>query len=415
MIKLLKNASQVITVDTKGKNFKRGRELSDVNVLHDHSILIEDEVIKDILPSSSSGNIRCDEEINVEGKIIIPGIVESHTHLVFAGSRANEFKMKIRGSSYEEIAAAGGGIMSTVKSVREKSIDQLYDLSAPRLENFITQGITAVEIKSGYGLDFSNEIKLLNTIKKLGDNYPIDVIPTFLGAHTVPQEYKENRKGYLKTITDQMIPYISYNKLAEFCDIFCETSAFSVEEVSQIFQSAKNAGLGLKLHTDQFNSIGGVNAALDFNVSSIEHLEVLPGEYFKAIGNSDTVCTLLPGVSFFLDYKYAPARELIDNNAIVALASDYNPGSSNIDNVYLIMALAAVKMRLTIEEILSAYTINAAKSLGISSHTGSIEPGKKADLAVLNIPDYNEIIYSIGKNFNHLTIKNGNIIWKKQE
>lgn len=415
MIKLLKNASQVITVNTNGKNFKRGSELGDISAQHEHSVVIEDDIIKDILPLSVSDNILCDEEINVEGKIVIPGLVESHTHLVFAGSRANEFGMKIKGSSYEEIANAGGGIMNTVAAVREKSIDQLYDLSSPRLENLIKQGVTTVEIKSGYGLDLSNEVKILSTIKKLGDNYPVDIIPTFLGAHTVPKEFKNNRSEYLKIITDHMIPYIAYNKLASFCDIFCESSAFSVNEVSLIFQKAKEAGFGLKLHTDQFNSLGGVNAALDFNVSSIEHLEVLPEEYFRALGNSEIVCTLLPGVSFFLDYQYAPARELIENNAIIALASDYNPGSSNIDNVYLIMSLAAVKMKLCAEEILSAYTINAAKSLGMSSHTGSIEPGKKADLAVLNIPDYNEIIYNVGKNFNYLTIKNGNIIWKKEE
>jgi imidazolonepropionase len=327
----------------------------------------------------------------------------------------NEFAMKLKGSTYEEISIAGGGIMNTVRAVRNSSLQELVSLSSPRVENFISQGVTTLEIKSGYGLNFENEIKLLETIKELNRIYPIDIIPTFLGAHTFPPEYKAEREEYIKILNDEMIPYIAEKNLAKFCDGFCENTAFSAEEINKIFTCAKEAGLDLKIHTDQFNSIGGIETALNLNAASVDHLEVLPDHYFELLGKSETVCTLLPGVSFFLNYGYAPARHLIDNNAVVSIATDYNPGSSNINNIFLIMSLAAIKMKMSINEIISAYTINAAKSLRINDITGSIEPGKKADFAILNTTDYNDLVYNVAQNLNYLTIKNGKIIWKKGE
>jgi imidazolonepropionase len=414
MIKVLFNPASIVTADTKGKGYKRGSEMNDVSILHNHSIVIEDDVIKDLVPDQSVEKLSADIKIDLKGKTVLPGLVESHTHLVFAGSRSGEFVLKLKGATYEDIARAGGGIMNTVRAVRESTPDDLYALAAARVQNFITQGVTTLEIKSGYGLDFENEIKLLKTISRLKENFPIDILPTFLGAHTYPAEHKNDHQKYINELTGKMIPYIAENKLAVFCDGFCESTAFSAEEIKNIFSSAKDHGLKLKLHTDQFNSIGGIDTALKLNAASVDHLEVLPDKYYEILGNSETVCTLLPGVSYFLNYQFAPARDLIDNNAIVSIATDYNPGSSNINNVFFIMSLAALKMKMSIPEIISAYTINAAKSVNTSSYNGSIETGKKADFAVYNTIDYNDLVYNTGQNLNHLTIKNGNIIWENK-
>lgn len=412
MIKLFIHPSQIVTVNTNKKNLKRGSELNDISVLTEHSLLIEDSVIKDFVPNSSVNKIHPDQIIDAEDKIILPGLVECHTHTVFAGSRANEFRQKISGVHYEDIAKSGGGINTTVNSVREASFDQLINIITPRIEDFISQGITTLEIKSGYGLDLDNELKLLKVIKYLDDIFPIDLIPTFLGAHTYPTEFKDNHKGYIKLVTEEMIPEVTKHNLAVFCDVFCETTAFSKEEVDQIFSAAQKSGLSLKLHTDQFNSIGGIDIALKYNATSVDHLEVLTDEDLLKLCKSGTVATLLPGVSFFLNYGYAPARTLIDNNAIVALATDFNPGSSHIFSLSFIMSLAALKMGMTIEETISAVTINSARALNLQNDRGSIEIGKNADLAIFNTTDYSDIIYSICKNLNYITVKNGKVIYE---
>jgi imidazolonepropionase len=411
MIRLFKNPVQIITVNTNGKNYKRGKEHSQIDVLTDHSIITEDGRIKDIVTNSHADKILFDSQIDLSGKIILPGLIECHTHTVFAGSRANEFKQKLTGKSYEEIANSGGGIISTVNAVRNTSEDELFELIKPRIKYYISQGITTLEIKSGYGLDFENEIKILSIIKKLNGFFPIDIIPTFLGAHTIPPEFKQNREGYLKLITDELLPYISANKLAVFCDAFCESTAFTAVEVDLIFDKSKALGLIPKLHTEQFNNIGGLDIALKHHAASVDHLEVIFNSDVTKFSGIETVAVLLPGVSFFLDYTYAPARKLIDNDAIVALATDYNPGSSQIANLNLIMSIAAIKMKMTFEEIISAVTINSAKALNLSSDRGSIEVGKKADFSIFDSEDYSEIIYNVGKNLNCMTIKNGEIIY----
>ncbi len=411
MQKVLLNPSQIVTVDTSGKNYKRGSELNDIGLVTGHSIVIENDLIKDIVPTGSLKNASEKDIVDLSGKTVLPGLIESHTHTAFAGSRADEFRMKISGIHYEEIAAKGGGILSTVKAVRETSFEQLISIISPRVQYFISQGITTLEIKSGYGLDFDNEIKLLHLINYLNEIYAIDIIPTFLGAHTYPPEFKDNHTGYLDPLINKMIPHIAKNKLAVFCDAFCEKTAFTAEETGRIFDKAKENGLGLKLHTEQFNNIGGLDAALIRNAVSVDHLEVLREIDIAKLAKSDTVATLLPGVSFFLNYGYAPARKLIDSGAIVALATDYNPGSSHIANMSFIMSLACLKMKMTIEESISAVTINAAKALNKNIETGSIEPGKKADFAVFDTEEYSDIVYQIGKNINCMTIKNGKIIY----
>ncbi len=413
MKKLFINSSQIVTCNSNGKNYKRGKELSELEVLENHSILCENGIIKDVIPNYSAYKIEVDERIDLSDKVILPGLIDCHTHTAFAGSRAKEFKEKIAGTHYEEIAKRGGGINTTVTAVRNSSVIDLVELMKPRVQEFIAQGVTTLEIKSGYGLDFENEIKLLHAIKVINEIFPIDIVSTFLGAHTFPAEFKDDHPGYIHLIVDTMIPHIAKNNLAEFCDGFCESTAFTSSEINKIFESASSSGLNLKLHTEQFNNVGGLDVALKHKAASVDHLEVLLEKDFSKFSDSETVAVLLPGVSLFLDYQFAPARKLIDNNAIVALATDYNPGSSHILNLHLIMSLAAIKMKMRIEEIINAVTINAAKALNREQTVGSIEIGKKADFAVFNTTDYSDIVYNVGRNLLSHTIKEGEIIFQK--
>ncbi len=410
MKKLFKNPAQIVTVNTNGKNEKRGKEASEIGVQENMSIVVENGKISEIIPNEKT-NENFDEVIDLTGKTVLPGLVECHTHTAFAGSRANEFKMRLQGKTYEEIAKAGGGINTTVKAVRNASFEELLELVKPRVQYFISQGITTLEIKSGYGLSFYDEIKLLQVIQKLNEIFPIDIVPTFLGAHTFPPEYKNDHEKYIQIITTELIPYIAEKQLAEFCDAFCEVTAFSSGEVDKIFSSAAKAGLKLKLHTEQFNNIGGLQTALKHSAVSVDHLEVLSENEISAVADSNTVAVLLPGVSFFLDYGYAPARKLLDAGATVALATDYNPGSSHIPNLHLIMSIAALKMNMSIEEIISSVTINAANAVDRQKTVGSIEPGKNADFAIFDTTEYAEIVYNVGRNLNVMTVKNGEVIF----
>ncbi len=413
MIKILRNPYQLVTVNADGKDHKRGRLMNEINVLENHSIIIENDEIKDIIADTRKIKGQVDVEIDLSGKIVLPGLIECHTHSAFAGSRADEFRQKLSGIHYEEIAKAGGGISTTVTAVRESSFEQLSDLIRPRIDYFIQQGVTTLEIKSGYGLSFYDEVKLLQVINHLNGLYKIDIVPTFLGAHIVPREYRNDKEKYMSILTDELIPHIRKNKLALFCDAFCEETAFSAEDVDRLFGTAADHGLKLKLHTEQFNRIGGLETAIKHKATSVDHLEVMAEDQYSLLSDSDTTAVLLPGVSLFLDYDYAPARALIDNNAIVAIATDYNPGSSNIAELNLIMSLAAIRMKMTIEETISAITINAAKALDMGKSVGSIEIGKKADFAVFDADDYSDIVYQVGKNLACQTIKGGEIIFNK--
>ncbi|MHB9040263.1 MAG: imidazolonepropionase, partial [Melioribacteraceae bacterium] len=385
---LFKNPVQIVTVDTKSKHFKRGKELSEIGLLSEHSILVENGIIKDIIPNSSLSKISADKTVDLKDLIVLPGLIECHTHAAYAGSRADEFLLRLKGATYEDIAKNGGGISSTMQAVRNSSFEELVKLLKPRVAHFISQGVTTLEIKSGYGLSYYDEIKLLQVINYFRTNSSIEIIPTFLGAHTFPPEYKNDHKQYLDLITNELLPYIIKNKLADQVDAFCEKTAFSADEVDKIFTKAKKLGYKLRLHTDQFNSIGGLDVALRHKALSVDHLEVIPDEEIPKLSKSETVAVLLPGVSFFLDYDYAPARKLIENNAIVALSTDYNPGSSHIPNLHIIMQLAALKMKISVEEIISAVTVNAAKAVDKNELAGSIEIGKQADFAVFAAKEY---------------------------
>lgn len=411
MITLFTNASQIVSVESGSTNYKTGKDLNNVGIIENHSIVVENGLIKDIVTGRRKPK-KIDRIVDLQNRILLPGLVECHTHAAYAGSRADEFRKKLSGIGYEEIAKVGGGINTTVQAVRESTFEDLIALIQPRIDYFISQGITTLEIKSGYGLSFYDEIKLLQVINQLNRSNKIDIVATFLGAHTYPNEYSNDHSKYNDIIINEMIPYITKNKLAEFCDAFCESTAFSADEVDRIFMKAKEHGLKLKLHTEQFNNIGGIDIALQHNSVSVDHLEVVKEESIDDIVGSETVAVLLPGVSFFLDYNFAPARTLIDRGAIVALATDYNPGSSNIAELNLIMSLAALKMGMTIEETISAVTINAAKALDRQDSTGSIEIGKKADFSVFDTTDFADIVYQVGKNLNCMTVKDGEIIYQ---
>ncbi len=415
MLTLLKNPVQIITVNTNGKNLSRGIDSQNLGIIAEHSIIVENSTIKDIIPNSAVQKLTYDKIIDVKDKLVLPGLVECHTHAAFAGSRANEFLLRMKGATYEEIASAGGGILSTVKAVRESSFEDLVKILKPRIDYFISQGVTTLEIKSGYGLSFYDEIKLLQVINHFKVHSSIEIVPTFLGAHTYPPEYKNDHKGYLKLITDELMPYVIKNNLAEYIDVFCESTVFSSEDVDVIFTKAKKLRYKLRLHTEQFNNIGGLQTALRHKALSVDHLEVVKDEDIKSLSKSETVAVLLPGVSFFLNYDYAPARELIESGAIVALSTDYNPGSSNISNLHLIMSLASLKMKMTIEEIINAVTINAAKAIDLNKNIGSIEIGKQADFAIFDAKEPADIIYNIGNNLNVITIKQGKIVYERNE
>jgi imidazolonepropionase len=412
MLKRFANASQILTVDSFGSGRKKGQDASVLNILSGHDIIVENGLVKDFIPFHSPLT-TAHRTVDVKGKVITPGFVECHTHSLFAGDRSAEYRMKLEGKSYEAIAAMGGGIVSSMRAVRETPESDLLTLLLKRVDNFISQGVTSLEIKSGYGLSYDAELKMLRVIKKAASLRNINIIPCFLGAHTVPIEYKQDRKKYLSILINELLPVIKAENLSNRCDAFCESSAFSPDEVEQLFIVAKSLGYNLTLHTEQFNNIGGIELALQMDALSVDHLEVLKDEQIKLFGDSQTVAVLLPGVSYTLDYSFAPARKLIDSGATVALATDYNPGTSNINSIFLIMSLAARKLKMTFEEIISAYTINSAAALGISNETGSLEPGKSADLAILDISNYEQIIYNTAQNFNQMTVKSGKIIYNK--
>jgi imidazolonepropionase len=405
------NPSQIVTVDSKSTGLKRGLDMSDIGLLQGFDIIVEDDAIADFIPSGSPlSNI--DLKIDVRNKIILPGLIDCHTHTVFAGSRASEFAEKLKGISYEEIAQRGGGITLTMKATKDASKKMLLESGRNRIQYFISQGVTSIEIKSGYGSDFETELKILEVINKLNSEFPIDIVSTFLGAHVLPAAFKNDREQYLTLLIDEMLPHVAKNKLAKFCDVFCEATAFTSEETERIFTAAAKLGFKLKLHTEQFNNIGGFETGLRHKAISLDHLEMLTSEQQTSLLKSDAVCVLLPGVSFFLDYNYAPARSLIENYAIVSLSTDFNPGSSHIQNITFIMQLAARKMGMSIEEVISAVTINAAKAIDLGSVTGSLEIGKQADLAIFNTTNYEDIIYTMGKNLLDITVKKGDIIYK---
>ncbi len=413
---LLKNISQLVTCSNVNNFPKKGKAQSDIGLRSDSNLIIDKGRIEFIGSSKSLAKIlkkkriKITKEIDCKNKVVTPGFIDSHTHFVYAGNREDEYEMRIAGKTYQEIAAKGGGIISTVSSVRKSSFNNLYQIAEKRLKKFIETGTTTIEAKSGYGLDTANEIKILKVINKLKkeNKFGLDIIPTFLGAHAVPKGV--TKKAYIESICFDMIPKIAKQNLAEFIDVFCEVNYFDSEETNMIFEQGVKFGLIPKIHTDQFNSIGGVGAALKHKAISVDHLEVLKERDIKRLAGKNTIATLLPGVSYFLDISYQPARKLIANNVPIALATDFNPGSCPTQNIQTIMSLASVQLKMTAEEILNAVTINAAYAVNRQNKIGSIEIGKQADLLIFDIPSYKFITYNFGVNNISNVIKKGRII-----
>lgn len=404
------NIKQLVTFAGVAEKKGLRPQKEDLAIITNASVLIENGKFSWVGTSSSTKKLKSRKlkVLDAKGMIVLPGLIDPHTHLIFAGSREEEFAMRCEGKSYLDIAKAGGGILSTVSKTRKAPLKELIQLGSERIKQAKAFGITTLEVKSGYGLSFKDEIKILEAAAYLKKTNSIRLIPTFLGAHDFPLEYKEKKDEYVNLICEKMIPFVVQKKLASFCDVFIEEGFYSLEQTKKILETAKKYGLNIRIHSDEFKTLGGTELAASLKAKSVDHLMAIDERGIKALSNSETVATLLPGTSFFLGKLYAPARKLIDHNIAVALGTDFNPGSSMTQNLLLVAAIAATQMKMTIPEVLSAITYNAAKSLGLEETLGSIEIGKTADLAFFDVPSYEFLIYNFGNNFCRKTISKGN-------
>ena len=409
---LIKNIGQLVTVASGGKPWKAREEMRAVGVLEQASILVEDGTIRAVGPESDvASKLKRDVEIlDASDRVALPGFVDSHTHLVLAGSRENEFALRAEGKSYQEIAEQGGGILSTVKATRVAGKRDLKKLAARRLDDLLQHGTTTVEIKSGYGLDPDTEIKMLEVINDLAKEHYTTIVATFLGAHAFPPEYQNDPEAYVALVCERMLPYVSKRKLADFCDVFCEKGYFSTDQSRRILAEAIRLGMKVKVHAEELAPSGGAALAADLHAVSADHLEKVSQEGIERLRRGGVLATLLPGVSFFLNHGYAPARSLIDSGVPVAIASDFNPGSCMSFSMPLMMTIACTHMNMSPEEALTACTLNGAAALGLSSKVGSIEVGKDADIILYDIPNYRYLAYHFGTNHVHTVIKHGTIL-----
>ncbi len=343
--------------------------------------------------------------------VVLPGLIDCHTHLVFAGSRANEFAQRLTGATYEDILAAGGGILGTVRATRDASTQKLVELGRHRLRKLLSGGVTTVETKSGYGLDLETELKILTVACELDRQGPWDVLPTFLGAHAVPAEYREDREGYLDLVLQEMIPAVMQRNLARFCDVFCEPGlAFDVDESRRVLERARRAGLGLKVHADQLTAGGGGKLAGSLGAASADHLEFVDEAGIAAMARGGTVAVLLPGAAYFLGSPAPPVEALRKARVPIALSTDLNPGSSPTSNLLLMASMACVQWKLTVPEAITAITANAAAALQLGRDRGRIEPGMRADLAVFGVHDHRSLVYWFGDCNGCATVKNGHLV-----
>jgi len=412
---LITNAKQLLTLHSAHPGPRSGKEMEDLGIIEDGGVAIKegkiiavgktDKVFAQVEISESTGII------DASNKVVMPGFVDPHTHLVFAGSREDEFEMRIKGIPYKEIEKRGGGILSTVKATRAASKDELLELAQERLNRMLLWGTTTAEVKSGYGLSLDDELKILEVIRDLNEKHPINLVPTFLGAHEFPDEYQNNRKEYLRLIGEEMIPRVSEAKLAEFCDVFCEDGFFTVEESQKILEKGENLGLGAKVHADEFSSSGGSELAGRIKAISADHV-IYPSESgLKLMKENKVIPVLLPGTTLTLrSEKYAPARRMISMNLPVALATDLNPGTCTIEAMPIVIGLACLKLEMTPAEAITAATINAACAIQREERVGSLERGKDADIIILSIPNYRYLPYHFGINYTEIVIKRGKIV-----
>lgn len=408
---LITNIKELLQVRETSIAKVSGSEMAVLPTIKNAFLIIKDNLIEDFGSMDNLPKINIDKVIDATGKVILPSWCDSHTHIVYAGNREQEFVDRINGLTYEEIANRGGGILNSAKKLNETSEEEIYEQSKLRLEEVMRLGTGAVEIKSGYGLTIEGELKMLRVIKKLAENYPISIKATFLGAHAFPTHYKENKAGYIDEIISKMIPEITKNKLADYVDVFCESGYFSVEETEKIMQAGIEFGLKPKIHVNQFNSIGGIQAGVKFEALSVDHLEIMTQEDIEALKESETMPVALPSCSYFLSIPYTPAREMIKAGLPLALATDFNPGSTPSGNMNFVVATACIKMKMTPEEAINAATINGAYAMGLSETHGSITKGKKANLILTKpISSYYQIPYAFGSNLIESVFVEGKIL-----
>lgn len=412
---LIKNASEVVTC--KGSFAKKGKEMSDLGIIENGSVLISDGKIEDVgtfAELEERNDLSGAEILDAEGKALLPGFIDCHTHLIFGGYRADEFNWRLKGMSYMEIMERGGGIVNSVTSTRKASKEELTREAEKRLSSMLSFGVTTCEAKSGYGLDFDNEIKQLEVIRDLNSLQSVELVPTYLGAHSIPKEYKKEDSGkYIDFIIDKVLPYIKEHDLAKFVDIFVEKNVFSVAEGEKLLKKATEMGFKTKVHADEMVSLGGAELAARMGSISAEHLLHISEKGIEEMAKSKTIAAVLPCTAFNLKEPYAPARKMIDAGCAVAVATDYNPGSCFCENLALAFLLSVLNMGMTVEEAVTAITINAAAAISMEDKIGSIEKGKQADLVLLEFPSYTYIPYHLGTSSVEKVIKKGKVVFER--
>ncbi len=413
---IIVNANELVTVAGGSQKPFVGHQMRELGVIRDGGLVIKDgKIIAVGKTSDVVRNFKAENMINANGKTVLPGFVDAHTHFVFAGSREDEFQMRVEGASYLEILGAGGGILKTVKDTRKASVEKLVEIGLETLDVMLAHGTTTIEAKSGYGLTTKDELKILEVARRLNQLHSVDAVSTFLGAHAIPHEFKGNTQGYVCLVVEEMIPKVAEKGLAEFCDVFCEKGVFSLEQSRRILTVGKKYGLKPKIHADEMSTLGGAELAADVEALSAEHLLFSSAEGIKAMAEKDVVAVLLPAAAFSLMIgRYADARLMIDSGVPIALGSDFNP-SCWIENMQLVIALACHFMKLTSAEAIVASTINAAHAIGRAGEIGSLEVGKKADVAVLDVPNHKFLGYSFGSNLVDKVIKNGRMVVDREK
>lgn len=408
---LLINIKELLQVRETHIDKVAGAAMANLPTIQNAFLLIEDNLISDFGKMEDLPQISDAKIIDATGKTVLPAWCDSHTHIVYAGNRVQEFVDRINGLSYEEIANRGGGILNSAKKLNETSEEEIYNQSKARLEEVMQQGTGAVEIKSGYGLTVEGELKMLRIIKKLKENYPVAIKATFLGAHAFPTAYKENHSGYIDIIVNDMLPKIAEENLADYIDAFLETGYFSIEETERIMEAGKKYGLPAKIHVNQFTAINGIEACVKHNALSVDHLEIVTDEDIEILKNSDTMPVALPSCSYFISIPYTPARKMIQAGLPLALATDFNPGTTPSGNMNFVVATACIKMKMTPEEAINAATINGAYAMGLSKTHGSITKGKHANLIITKpITSFYQLPYAFGTNLIDQVVIEGKVI-----